>query len=210
MADPPQRPGNRRWIPAHLTAAEMRAQGYPWAQIARDIGRKEGTARKYACLDGWADLVEHYRREQFAERERAMMMHGQGALEDLELVRHTARLQVGRLETLIQQTLTAPVRRDRRGRIIPPEHDLEDLMMDLSGMLGRLLQATTATADVTGYRRYRQLIATMEAQALIVAQRAASQRDLVAELSGKHTDETDLIELTRSYHEAFTRDPGDQ
>jgi len=60
--DPPsRRDGVEEWHQRHLDAANLRAQGESWAEVADYLGVAEQTARRYTNVDGWKALEAHFR-----------------------------------------------------------------------------------------------------------------------------------------------------
>lgn len=83
----PQRPGGNPWRSQHEAAAEARARGHTWREVAEIVGYTHETVRKYSTLDGFADLVEWFeyrlleeRREKWLKREESLIFDGVEAM----------------------------------------------------------------------------------------------------------------------------------
>lgn len=61
--------GPHRWKPRHIRAARLRARGETWVAVAIALGVHERTAKRYAELPGWDDLV----REELGEEGRKLL-----------------------------------------------------------------------------------------------------------------------------------------
>jgi len=68
-----------------VTAAELRAQGKGWQDIADATGYALSTVQDYTQIPGFADLVDHFRQEYRSERLDEHWNHG--VLETLEAQR---------------------------------------------------------------------------------------------------------------------------
>lgn len=82
----PERGDGRDWHPRHIEAAIRRAEGEQWDTIADELGVSYGTARNYAGLEGFDELVEFYvaqlARAKFRAIEREcveLVVHGKAA-----------------------------------------------------------------------------------------------------------------------------------
>lgn len=62
--------GVSSWAPQHVTAAECRARGWGWPDIAEETGYALSTVQDYTQIDGFNDLVEHFRQERRSEQLR--------------------------------------------------------------------------------------------------------------------------------------------
>lgn len=228
----PGRPRGLKWSAAHRTAAQMRASGHAWPVIGEALHRKRNTVERYATLEGFRELVEHYRREQFKQREREVLSAGQTAIADLQRVRDTAWREieqlVARREQLLMAKLAARLERvadaeafaeafdagDEQAsssiiRAAKTEEPAEDMFaLEISALLQRATAASQQLAKISGYQPYRTIVARWEAEQEAASQRASQQRDLLDGLDDI-TDE-DEAALTRLYHEAIATDPSDR
>lgn len=83
----PERPGGSPWRPQHLRAAQLRATGATWKDVAEDVGFAHTTVMKYSSLDGFGELVIWFeykalelRRETWLKNEESLIFEGVEAM----------------------------------------------------------------------------------------------------------------------------------
>lgn len=88
----------------HITAAELRAEGRGWPHVAEATGYSVNTVSDYPQIDGFRDLVEHFREQRRSDHIREHWLHG--TVEALDAQRQTIedlREERRRLVRLVQE-----------------------------------------------------------------------------------------------------------
>lgn len=147
----PKRHDGRKWTPRHHRAAQLRARGLDWVQVAAEVGVVHKTARKFQCIGGFPELVTHYQRRLFDADVQHLFFSG--ALEAMHALRQqflAAKFEVEELEEKLQNE-TDP---ERRGWL-------------KARLYSRSKAATYAAdkyLDAIGFKRYQQRLAELRAE----------------------------------------------
>ena len=166
--DAPAREDGKDWISRHHLAAQMRARGVQWSQIADDLDINAGTARGYASIGGFDDLVAYYRERHFnAEVEEhfyAVSLEALGALRD--------QFTAGRQEVAALERRIAELDEEYLDAVQLGDEDLESELREQISKLERRLfsrsKATTLAAgkhlDAIGFSTHRKRKAELETE----------------------------------------------
>jgi len=96
-----RRDGVDEWAPQHVTAAEMRARGRSWPDVAEATGHAVSTVQKYKQIDGFDALVDHLQQKLRSERLDAHWQHG--APEGLDALRESLQALVEKRDRVLDQ-----------------------------------------------------------------------------------------------------------
>jgi hypothetical protein len=166
--DAPAREDGKDWISRHHLAAQMRARGVQWSQIADDLDINAGTARGYASIGGFDDLVAYYRERHFnAEVEEhfyAVSLEALGALRD--------QFTAGRQEVAALERRIAELDEEYLDAVQLGDEELESELREQISKLERRLfsrsKATTLAAgkhlDAIGFSTHRKRKAELETE----------------------------------------------
>ncbi|MFB6374591.1 MAG: hypothetical protein ABEN55_16050 [Bradymonadaceae bacterium] len=137
-----------RWAPQHVTAAQMRARGQGWPEVADETGYAHSTVRDYTTIPGFSDLVDHFREKLRSERLEEHWHEGVG--EALEVQRQAIEGLKARVETL-------------RGQIVAGEAD-EDDVAEFCALTDQIQRVTDKYLSNLGFAKSQKVKRKLEAQ----------------------------------------------
>lgn len=168
VPDAPAREDGKDWISRHHRAAQMRARGVRWSEVAQALKIHENTACGYTSIGGFSELVAYYRERHFNAEVEQLFLSGSlaalGALQD----QYTAGCQevasIERQIEILHEALSEAIDLDD----VELAADIREQITALERRLFSRSKATTLAAgkflDAIGFSTHRKRKVELETE----------------------------------------------
>jgi len=99
--DLPPRADGLPWSSKHLRAAQLRALGHKWTQVAEHLEQNASAIRNYALIEGFDALIRHYSEKAFDADVEARFLSG--SLEALDVLQAQWRHELDTQDRIKEQ-----------------------------------------------------------------------------------------------------------